>query len=182
MRAEAGAPDRVQYHRVAGKFLRESRLVSRNLLTAASAVLIASISHSATSALAQISALASQAASTAIRSPREVHWNLIELDGSPIEASNAESQPYIYLQAQGDRLSGSLGCNRLLGSYDLSGDSLQFHSLASTQMACANMAMDIETRILDDLKLVTSFQISGDVLSLKLDNRVLAKFEPEKSK
>ena len=44
------------------------------------------------------------------------------------------------------------------------------------------MASDIETKILQDLKLVTSFQISGDVLSLKVDNRVLAKFEPEKPK
>jgi heat shock protein HslJ len=157
--------------------------VSRSPVTAASVALIAvSLAYSAYSALAQNSAAAGQSASTAVRSPREVHWNLIELDGSPIAASSSESQPYLYLQAQDDRLSGSLGCNRLLGSYDLSGDSLQFHSLASTQMACANMSMDVETKILEDLKLVTSFQISGDVLSLKVDNRVLARFESEKAK
>ena len=156
--------------------------MSRSHFTAASILAIAAtMSHFANPAFAQTSA--SRPASTeTVRSPREVHWNLIELDGSPITASNAENQPYIYLQAEGDRLSGSLGCNRLLGAYDLSGDSLQFHSVASTKMACANMASDIETKILQDLKLVTSFQISGDVLSLKVDNRVLAKFEPEKPK
>lgn len=143
----------------------------RSLLAAASLVLFAAAAGS--SARAQVAA---------VSSPREVHWNLVELDGSPIAASNSESQPYIYLQTQGDKLSGSLGCNRLFGSYDLSGDSLQFHSLAATRMACAKMSMDSEEKILDDLKLVTSFQISGDVLSLKVDNRVLAKFEPEKPK
>jgi len=145
--------------------------VYRSLLAAASLVLFAAAAGS--SARAQVAA---------VSSPREVHWNLVELDGSPIAASNSESQPYIYLQTQGDKLSGSLGCNRLFGSYDLSGDSLQFHSLAATRMACAKMSMDSEEKILDDLKLVTSFQISGDVLSLKVDNRVLAKFEPEKPK
>jgi len=139
-------------------------------------VLASSLAYSAKLVFAQ------EAAAATVRSPREVHWNLIELDGSPVAAASPESQPYLYLQAQGDRLSGSLGCNRLLGSYDLSGDSLQFHSLAATRMACANMSMDIEAKILDDLKLVTSFQISGEVLSLKVDNRVLAKFEPERAK
>jgi heat shock protein HslJ len=158
--------------------------VSRRLLATAWVFAIAaSMSHPANPALSQASSEASQPASTeTVRSPREVHWNLIELDGSPIAASNPEHQPYIYLQAEGDRLSGSLGCNRLLGTYDLSGDSLQFHSVASTRMACANMTMDVESKMIENLKLVTSFHISGDVLSLKVDNRVLAKFEPEKPK
>lgn len=114
--------------------------------------------------------------------PQEIHWNLIELDGSPVTASTPESQPYIYLQAQSDKLSGSGGCNRLFGSYDLNGNSLEFHSVASTMMACPGKSMDNEARILEVLKLVTNFVIAGDVLSLRVDDHVLARFQPEKPK
>ncbi len=95
-------------------------------------------------------------------------------------ASNPDSQPYIYLQAQGDKLSGSGGCNRLFGSYDLNGSALEFHSVASTMMACPGKSMDNEARILEVLKLVTNFVITGDVLSLRVDDHVLARFKQEK--
>jgi heat shock protein HslJ len=127
--------------------------------------------------------LASPPASTTeavSRPPQEIHWNLIELDGSPVTASNPDSQPYIYLQAQGDKLSGSGGCNRLFGSYDLNGSALEFHSVASTMMACPGKSMDNEARILEVLKLVTNFVITGDVLSLRVDDHVLARFKQEK--
>lgn len=121
------------------------------------------------------------AAAPAAVSLTETHWNLIELDGNPVTASN-ESQPYIYLQVQGDKLSGSGGCNRLFGSFDLSGSSLQFHSVAATMMACPGDAMKYESQLADALRLTTGFQISGEVLSLRVDDRVLAQFQPEKQK
>lgn len=116
------------------------------------------------------------------RPPQEVHWNLVELDGAPVHASTLESQPYIYLQAQGDKVSGSGGCNRLFGSYDLNGNSLEFHSVAATQMACPGSSMDNEARFFEVLKLVTNFQIADNVLSFKAEDRVLARFQPEKQK
>ena len=110
----------------------------------------------------------------------ETQWNLIELNGSPVNVRPTESQPYIYLQVQGDRLSGSGGCNRFFGSYDLNGSSLQFHSVAQTMMACPGATMQREPAILEALKLTTSYQISGNVLQLRLDERVLARFEAMK--
>lgn len=112
------------------------------------------------------------------QSVTETHWNLVELEGSAVSAKTPESQPYIYLQAEGDKLSGSGGCNRLFGSYDLSGSSLQFHSVASTRMACPGMSMDDESGLLEALKLTTSFRIVDGVLTLRVDDRVLARFKP----
>jgi len=107
---------------------------------------------------------------------KETHWNLIELNGDPVTAASAESQPYIYLHSEGDKLSGSGGCNRLFGSFDLSGNSLQFHSVASTRMACADNSMEHEPALLEALKLVSSYRIEGDTLILRVDDRVLARF------
>ena len=110
----------------------------------------------------------------------ETQWNLIELNGNPVNVRSTEQQPYIYLQVQGDRLSGSGGCNRFFGSFDLSGSSLQFHSVAQTLMACPGASMQREPELLEALKLTTSYQILGNVLQLRLDDRVLARFEAMK--
>jgi heat shock protein HslJ len=110
---------------------------------------------------------------------KETHWSLIELDGDPVTAPNEQSQPYLYLHDEGDKLSGSGGCNRLFGSFDLSGDSLQFHSVASTRMACADNSMRYESDLLEALKLATSYTITGNVLALRVDDRILAKCRAE---
>lgn len=107
----------------------------------------------------------------------ETHWNLIELDGTAVGDAPAESLPYIYLQEPGDKLSGSGGCNRLFGSFDRSGSSLQFHSVASTMMVCGNDSSQYESGLLQALKLATGFQIVGNVLQLRVDDRILARFQ-----
>jgi heat shock protein HslJ len=112
----------------------------------------------------------------------ETQWNLTEVDGAAVTVSAPDSQPYIYLQEPGDRLSGSGGCNRLFGSFDLSGSSLQFHSVASTRMACAGNISEHEAALLEALKLTTGFQISGNLLQLKVDDRVLARFQARRKK
>jgi heat shock protein HslJ len=111
----------------------------------------------------------------------ETHWNLIEVEGTPVSFASGESQPYIYLQVPGDKLSGSGGCNRLFGSFDVDGGTLQFHSVASTLMACKGNTMQYESSLADALRLTTSFQISGYELSLRVDQRVLARFQAEKA-
>jgi len=133
-----------------------------------------------TSGLCQTSSSSNQsqdAAPASLPSVTETQWNLIELNGSPVVVRPTEGQPYIYLQVQGDRLSGSGACNRFFGSFDLSGSSLQFHSVAQTMMACPGASLQREPELLEALKLVTSYQISGNILQLRLDDRVLARFQ-----
>ena len=110
----------------------------------------------------------------------ETQWNLIELNGTAVNVPASEGQVYIYLQQEGDKLSGSDGCNRFFGSYDLSGSSLQFHSVAQTLMACRGAFTEREAEFMEALKLVTSYQIADNVLQLKVDDRVLARFQARK--
>jgi heat shock protein HslJ len=110
----------------------------------------------------------------------ETQWNLIELNGTAVNVPASEGQVYIYLQQEGDKLSGSDGCNRFFGSYDLSGGSLQFHSVAQTMMACRGAFTEHEAEFTEALKLVTSYQLADNVLQLKVDDRVLARFQARK--
>jgi len=71
------------------------------------------------------------------------HWKATELGGKPVPALTANREAH--LMFHGGRVSGSDGCNRIAGSYDLKGDRLTFGQLAGTQMACADSA-DIEQR------------------------------------
>lgn len=116
-------------------------------------------------------------ASTPTAPPREIHWTLIELDGTAIQSDAPEQKPYIYLQSDGDKLSGSGGCNHLFGSFDLDGHSLEFHSVRSTLMACPGVSAEQEEKLLEVLRLATSYQLDSGILSLRLDRRVLARFQ-----
>lgn len=110
----------------------------------------------------------------------ETQWNLVELNGSAENISANEGKVYIYLQLDGDKLSGSDGCNRFFGSYDLSGPSLQFHSVVQTLMACHGGFTAREAEFLEALKQVTNYQLADNILQLKVDDRVLARFQARK--
>jgi|GEM_PF-285759 len=64
-----------------------------------------------------------------------VRWQLKAIDGK-----NVASQASLEFLAD-NRLAGSNGCNRVMGSYKLSGEGLSFSQLASTRMACEPAVM-----------------------------------------
>ena len=76
--------------------------------------------------------------------------------------------------AAGGRLSGSGGCNRITGSYQLDGDRLTFGPIASTRMACPE-AMDQEQAFLKALAAVRSYRIPGGTLELLDGSNVVAR-------
>lgn len=59
-----------------------------------------------------------------------VRWQLKAIDGKAVT-----TQASLEFLAD-NRLAGSNGCNRIIGSYALSGEGLSFSQLASTRMAC----------------------------------------------
>ena len=52
---------------------------------------------------------------------------------------DTKSEQFVAFKAGGEVI-GHGGCNRFFGSYDQSGDTLTFGPLASTKMACPNLA------------------------------------------
>ena len=63
-------------------------------------------------------------------------------------------------------VSGSAGCNTFNGSYTVSGDSLTFGQLATTNMACDTAPTAVETIVLERLAKVAGYQLTTDSLTL----------------
>ena len=113
---------------------------------------------------------------------RGTRWKLVRLEGAPVEAT-APGQPEPHLMfaspdgPEGDRVSGSGGCNRIVGGYTLDGDRLALTRLAGTRMACS-AGMEQEQQLLHALEQVAGQRVRGSHLELlAADGRVLARFE-----
>jgi len=92
-------------------------------------------------------------------------WRVVEVDGQPVTATG-RAEPFL-LFADGERVSGMAGCNRVSGHYDAGEGTLHLDSLVSTRMACAPPAMTLETRLLAALGAAAGARISGDTLELR---------------
>jgi copper homeostasis protein (lipoprotein) len=104
-------------------------------------------------------------------------WRLISLGGTPVQSASKQQGPHLLLTAESHRVSGSGGCNRLEGSYELSGDQLTFSKMASTMMACIS-GMDMDKALQDALAQVRTWKIAGQALELSDANgQLLARFE-----
>lgn len=92
------------------------------------------------------------------------YWKLITLHGAHATVSENQSEPHLVLNTD-NRVAGSDGCNRIMGSYTRDGDKLSFTQMASTMMACLNgneQAQIFSTTLAE----VTGFHITGGQLDL----------------
>jgi heat shock protein HslJ len=92
------------------------------------------------------------------------YWKAIELNAKPTPDQNANREAHLVFQA-GGRFSGSDGCNRIMGTYEVKGDALTFGQLAGTQMACLDTVV-IEQAFRTALKDTSRWKIVGDRLEL----------------
>jgi len=82
---------------------------------------------------------------------------------APAEPSR---EAWITLQAKDHRASGSGGCNKISGSYQLTGNQvLSFGALAATRKACES-GMDVESKFLAALEATRSYVVVGRSLEL----------------
>jgi len=75
--------------------------------------------------------------------------------------------PELLLAVDQERVSGSGGCNRLMGGFRLAGEELSFSRLASTQMACLPDVMAFERRYSKALAQVRRWSIDKRNLLLQ---------------
>jgi heat shock protein HslJ len=81
--------------------------------------------------------------------------------------SDRVQEPHLNFSASELRVSGSSGCNRLMGSFEHQGAALKFGPLAGTRMACLEPALaSQEQQIFTQLQRVRSYRIHGDDLAL----------------
>ena len=72
----------------------------------------------------------------------------------------------VFMQGQ---VSGTAGCNRYFGSYEIDGETITFSPMGSTRMACAEEIMAQEGSYLTALPAATAFQIEGEQLTVVYD-------------
>lgn len=93
-------------------------------------------------------------------------WELVELNGRPIERPAGRDLPYLELDAAESRVVGHASCNRFFGSYVLAaGDRIRFGSdMGSTRMACPEL--DREREFLAALAQADGYTLADGLLSL----------------
>lgn len=120
-------------------------------------------------------------ASSAIehRPLRGTYWKVLEVRGAKVVVSDAVQEPHLNFSSSELRVSGSSGCNRLMGSFEHKGTALKLGPLAGTRMACLEPALaSQEQQIFTQLQQVRSHRIEGDDLSLlDANGRVLLKLK-----
>jgi heat shock protein HslJ len=121
-----------------------------------------------------------QIAPQASNEPLEnTYWKLSGLGDAPVRAAPNQREAHFILHPADRRVSGSGGCNRLTGTYELEGDRLSFGRIASTRMACLDgMGMDTESKFLAALQHVSRARITRQQLELlDASGSVVARFE-----
>jgi uncharacterized lipoprotein YbaY/heat shock protein HslJ len=96
-------------------------------------------------------------------------WRLEALQGStaPTLLQPPGRGAELQLDATSERVSGSGGCNRLMGGFQLQGEELRFSRLASTRMACGPEVMAFEQRFVEALDQVRRWSIDRNNLLLQ---------------
>jgi len=126
-------------------------------------------------AVSSQAAAAAPAPRVAPNALRGTKWILIELDGKPVTPSST-NPAYLLLDPIGKQYSGSSGCNRINGTFQLDGTDLQLLGGAMTLMACAEPLMKQEKEFNEALTATGSYRIAGGILELSERKKVLAKF------
>ena len=105
-------------------------------------------------------------------------WRLTELEGKPAPLGQDGKAATLELAAEGKRATGFAGCNRMTGSYELTGDSLRIGPLALTRMACEK-GMDLENQYVNALQRTRGCRQSAEKLELLDASGTLARLEAQ---
>ncbi|ASZ13208.1 META domain-containing protein [Chitinophaga pendula] len=104
-------------------------------------------------------------------------WKLTTLNGNAIDTIQHRSIPTLVFDKKNQRVSGNAGCNRMMGSFEISGmDNIAFSKLVSTLMACADM--ELEGNYMKTLEQVNKFSVTttDNTLLLLKGDVVVARF------
>jgi putative lipoprotein len=104
-------------------------------------------------------------------------WALAAL-GDKADPVGAGGKPVtLRLDSAPPRASGFAGCNHFSGSYELSPGKLKFGPTISTKMFCES-SQQVEDEYLAALGGVSSWELAGDVLTLRGEGGAALRFRP----
>jgi len=115
------------------------------------------------------------AATAALEGPG---WRLTGMPGRDAAALAALPRP-VRVRFERGRVTGSSGCNNVMGGYTLAGDRLTLGPLAGSMMACPEPGMSIENAFKAAFAGTLRYAIKGDRLSLTSEGGATLSFEKE---
>lgn len=108
---------------------------------------------------------------------RNTYWKLVTLHGKPVLAHDQQREAHIVFSSNDNRLSGSSGCNRMMGAFENKNNQLKIKDVAATMMACPQ-GMEVETQFLQALRTVTRYNIRAEHMDmLDANGAIVAGFE-----
>lgn len=117
--------------------------------------------------LAALAACATPGGTGATALLENTTWRLADLSGSPAIGSEGERGARLEFIADGGRVTGSTGCNRLTGTFTRTGEELRFGPTATTRMACLDPRLNAqEQTFVAALTSTERHRIDGDTLVL----------------
>jgi len=100
-------------------------------------------------------------------------WTLTEMEGLKF----SEDKPNLQFDRDQKRVSGSSGCNRFTGAFEIHGPMIKFSPIISTRRACLDAELQyVETRFLKLLERTTRFEVQGNTLVLYANDRPVLVF------
>lgn len=103
-------------------------------------------------------------------------WRLVALPGAGDVPADAVAT--LLLDPEGHRSSGSTGCNRFTGGYDLAGGRLTVSVSALTRMACPDPLATVEADYLEALRGAGTYRFAEGFLELLGEAGPVARFAP----
>lgn len=107
-------------------------------------------------------------------------WTLTESDGQPVTPAGTEKDAHLLFFTP-NRVSGSTGCNRLTGTFELSGgNKIRFSPLATTRMMCPDA--EAEARFAKAMGTVDSYSVTDSALLLSNGKTAVVRFKATPAK
>lgn len=103
-------------------------------------------------------------------------WTITSYNAGSAAVSLLEGTEADLAFADDGTISGTGGCNRLLGSYTAGDGTISFGTIATTQMACEAPVglMDQEAAIVAALESAATFSVEGDTLEMRTADDAIA--------
>lgn len=108
---------------------------------------------------------------------QNTYWRLQQLNGQLVVLAKKQREPHLVLASKDSHMHGFAGCNRMMGGYESSAETLRFKGVAVTMMACPQ-GMETELAFTKALEQTQRYHIDGATLSLlDADGKLLAQLE-----
>jgi len=104
------------------------------------------------------------------------YWILSEMDGLASVPAEMRSRPAFIRFADSGRVSFSVGCNNMMGTYKMEEGKFDIKTGPSTMMACPEPLMTLERAYAQLLSEVDRYHVKGDKLQVQKGDAVLATF------